>query len=563
MWRGPDYPGEVPTLGWSVLDWLTEYLVVPDGPLAGEPLILTPEQAQFVLDFYAIDHTTGKRSVRRGVLSRPKGWGKSPLVAALCIAEAVAPVVPNGWDADGDPVGVEWRELGFKPKVQILGVSEDQTANTWDPLLDMIREGPLVNEPGVEAMESFVNVPRGRIEAATSSSTSREGFRPIFAVFDQTESWIASNGGKKLAATVRRNLTKTGGSSVETPNSFRPGFDSVAEDSHKAWTLQQEGKLKNRTGILFDHREAPADTDITERDSMLVGLRRAYGCSANAPCYLAERGDHAPHEPGWVELPRILADFWDPSTDPSDGRMYFLNQITSASDSWLTQPEWMSCLIEGPAPVVRRDEPITLGFDGSRSRARGKADATALVACRVSDGYVWPLRVWEQPDDWRAPTSEPGARWEVPVSEVEAEVVQAFAAFSVVGFYADPAKWESYVANWEARYGKRLKVGTPSHPIAWWMTGGRSYLVAKAISSVETAVREGELKHSGSAVLTRHVLNSRRRIRGQTVQIGKEHPDSDRKVDAAVAMVLAWQARNDALAKGIGNRAAYAPRRIR
>jgi hypothetical protein len=47
------------------------------------------------------------------------------------------------------------------------------------------------------------------------------------------------------------------------------------------------------------------------------------------------------------------------------------------------------------------------------------------------------------------------------------------------------------------------------------------------------------------------------------VQIGKEHPDSDRKIDAAVAMVLAWQARIDALAKGIGNRTAYAPRRIR
>jgi hypothetical protein len=165
---------------------MTEWLIVPDGPLAGEPLILTPEQAQFVLDFYAIDHATGKRVIRRGVLSRPKGWGKSPLLAGLCIAEALAPVVPNGWDAAGEPVGIEWRELGFKPKAQILGVSEDQTANTWDPLLDMIREGPLVNEPGVEAMESFVNVPRGgsrpprarRRRARASARSSRSSTRP-------------------------------------------------------------------------------------------------------------------------------------------------------------------------------------------------------------------------------------------------------------------------------------------------------------------------------------------------------------------------------------------------
>ncbi len=557
MWRGPDYPGEFPTLGWLALDWLTEWLVVPDGSLAGESLVLTPEQAQFVLDFYRIDLATGKRIIRRGVLSRPKGWGKSPLLAGLTILEAIGPVVPDGWDADGEPVGRPWVSLGFKAKAQILGVSEDQTANTWDPLLDMIREGPLVNEPGVEAMETFVNVPRGRIEAATSSATSREGFRPIFAVFDQTESWVATNGGKKLAATVRRNLTKTGGSSVETPNSFRPGFDSVAEDSHKAWLLQRDGKLKNASGILFDHREAPADTDITDRESMLAGLRYAYGCSADAPCALTERGEHEAHDPGWAQLPRILADFWDPATDPADGRMYFLNQITSASDAWLTQPEWAACgpLRDTEPRVIDKREPITLGFDGSRSRTRGKTDATALVGCTI-DGHVWLIQAWEHPDNVD--------EWQVPTTEVEAVVRETFDKFNVVGFYADPAKWESYVADWEARYGKRLKVGPPSKPIQWWMTGGRTGLIAKALESFHTAVVEGEMSHNGSSVLTRHVLNARRKIRSGTVQIGKVHPDSEDKIDAAVAAVLAWQARVDAVAKGIGYKPTRAaPRRIR
>lgn len=556
-WRGPSEPGEFPTLGWLALDWLEEWLVVPDGPLAGEPLVLTPEQAQFVLDFYRVDLATGKRSVRRGVLSRPKGWGKSPLLAGLTLLEAIGPVVPDGYDASGEPVGRPWVSLGFKAKAQILGVSEDQTANTWDPLLDMIREGPLVNEPGVEAMETFVNVPRGRIEAVTSSATSREGFRPIFAVFDQTESWLATNGGKKLAAAVRRNLTKTGGSSVETPNSFRPGFDSVAEESYKAWRLQQEGRLKNTTGILFDHREAPADTDITERESMLVGLRQAYGCSADAECYLAERGDHPPHEPGWAQLPRILADFWDPATDPADGRMYFLNQITSASDAWVTQPEWKACGPERDAPerVIDSREPVTLGFDGSRSRTRGKADATALVGCTVRDGHVFLIRAWEQPDAAK--------EWGVPTAEVDAEVRDAFKRLNVVGFYADPAKWESYVADWEAAFGSKLKVGSSAHPVAWWMTGGRSGLIAKAVAQLHTAIVQREMSHDGSSTLTRHVLNARRKVRGETVQIGKEHPDSPNKIDAAVAAVLAWQARLDALAKGVGAARTSVPKRIR
>lgn len=560
-WRGPEYPGELPTLGWYVLDWMADWLVVPDGPLAGEPLILTPEQAQFVLDFYAIDPATGRRRIRRGIFSRAKGHGKSPLVGGLCIVEAVGDVVPEGWDADGNPVGRSWESLGYKPKVQILGVSEDQTANTWDPILDMIREGPLVNEPGIEAMETFVNVPRGRIEAVTSSATSREGFRPIFAAFDQTESWSPTNGGKRLASAVRRNLTKTGGSSVETPNAYRPGFDSVAEDSFKAYELQQAGRLKNSSGILLDHREAPADTDITDRDSLLAGLRVAYGCSAQAPCALAERGEHPEHEEGWVELGRVLADFWDPATDPSDGRMYFLNQVTSASDAWLTQPEWAAC---GPLRAderrtlteVDKREPITLGFDGSRSRVRGKADATALVGCTVRDGHVFTIRVWEQPDHV--------TEWQVPTIEVDAVVAETFKNYNVVGFYADPAKWESYVADWEARFGAKLKVGSKKHPIEWWMTGGRSGLVAKALAKFHTSVVSGELTHDGSSDLTRHVLNARRKIRNGTVQIGKEFPDSPNKIDAVVAAVLAWQARIDAVAEGIGSKPnRVAPKRLR
>lgn len=575
-WRGPDYPGEVPTLGWLVLDWMAEWLVVPDGPKAGEPLILTPDQAQFILDFYAIDLATGKRLIRRGVLSRPKGYGKSPLLAGMSIAEAIAPVVPDGWDASGEPVGRPWTSLGFKAKAQILGVSEDATANTWDPVLDMIREGPLVDEPGVEAMETFVNVPRGRIEAVSSSAVSREGFRPIFAVMDQTESWTATNGGKKLAATVRRNLTKTGGSSVETPNSFRPGFDSVAEDSHKAWKLQQEGKTRNASGILFDHREAPADTDLTDRESMLEGLRFAYGCSAEAPCALAERGDHDSHEPGWVDLGRVLADFWDPATDPADGRMYFLNQITAASDAYLSQPEWAGC-VDVEKVIADRDV-VTLGFDGSRGRAKGKPDATALVGCRVEDGHLFEIAVWEADD--KAPKDCNGQAcgkcwvcWEPPLVEIEAAIADAFKRFSVAAFYADPAKdWRSHVNKWEAAYatklvkspkGKTVQAGQ-QHPFEWWMTGGRSGLIQRAVEQFEGAVRNQDMTHDGSYALTRHMLNARRRLAHGKLAIGKESDYSPKKVDAAVAAVLAWQARLDAVAAGIKtSRARQVPKRIR
>ncbi|WP_257980323.1 hypothetical protein [Streptomyces sp. CB02959] len=71
---------------------MAEYLIVPDGPAAGEPLLLTDEQALFVLQLYALRPDfdgpairgrtlTNGRRIRRGVLSRPKGWGKLRLLS--------------------------------------------------------------------------------------------------------------------------------------------------------------------------------------------------------------------------------------------------------------------------------------------------------------------------------------------------------------------------------------------------------------------------------------------------------------------------------------------------
>jgi hypothetical protein len=561
-WRGPAYPGEVPTLGYHVLDWFAEYLIVPDGPLADEPLLLTDEQAQFVLNLYAVDATfdgpairgaalVNGRLARRAILSRPKGWGKSPVLGALCLAEALADVVLDGWDADGEPVGRPWTSLGFKAKIQVVAVSEDQTTNVWDPLLDMARGGPVIDAYDIDPLDTFVSVPRGRIEPVTSSSSSREGFRPIFSVLDQTESWTVGNGGVRLAAAIRRNVAKVNGCSVEAPNAFVPGDGSVAEKSHEDFKLQAARRSRGRAGgILLDHREAAADTDPTDPRSLMAGLAAAYGDSADA-------------NGGWVNLERIAEEYWDTSTDPQDARRFYLNQVTHASDSWLAQPEWAACVRHVddtlPEPVADQDL-ITLGFDGSRARARGVTDATALVGCRLSDGHVFLIRCWEQPD--KLP---PGQEWRVPTAEVDKTVRETFERFNVVGFYADPAKWESWIASWEAEFGTRLQVkATRANPIEWWITGGRSLQIVRALEQFHNAVLQREMTHDGSSTLSRHVLNARRRTSRSGVQIAKEHPDSPKKIDAAVAAVLAWQARVDAVAAGVEPpRPRYGARRIR
>lgn len=70
----PSAPGERPTLGHLVIEWIEENLAQPESQ-DYRPLTLTREQCEFLLAFYEIDPTTGRRKVQRGILSRSRGWG--------------------------------------------------------------------------------------------------------------------------------------------------------------------------------------------------------------------------------------------------------------------------------------------------------------------------------------------------------------------------------------------------------------------------------------------------------------------------------------------------------
>src|SRR5690606_807879 len=111
--------------------------------------------------------------------------------------------------------------------------------------------------------------------------------------------------------------------------------------------------------------------------------------------------------------------------------------------------------------------------------------------------------------------SGPGGRgWTPSPMEVDAEVRAAFARWQVVGFYADPSGWETHIAEWEARYGRKLRVkASRSEPIAAWPRG-KDTKASEYMDRFRSAVINGELSHDGSSALTRHVLNARRRATG-------------------------------------------------
>lgn len=544
----PQFDGDFPTLGYQVVDWIENYLTKPD-VADYVPFRLYQEQVDFIAEFYRLDPATGRRLYHRSVLSRPRGWGKSPLAAALCAAEGMGPVRFDGWDAEGQPVGAPWA-LERTPLVVIAAVSEDQVhTNTYSALLEMLDNADLYDDyPGLEPMGGQVNLPKGQIKPISASGASIKGARAVFGVMDQTEVWYRGNGGHKLAETMRSNAAKIGGTTLETPNAFVPGEESVAEESSKFAELIETGEAIG-SGVLWDHREAPADTDMSDAVSLTEGMRIAYGDSAGDPrgCAIHE----PPCDPGHVDLARLVTEVQDLNKDPQVSRSDFLNQITHASDAWMARYEWLAC--EDREKKVEPGDTIVLGFDGSRGRARGNADATALVAMRVKDRHLFPIRVWE--------ARQGETDWQAPAEEVDRVVRDVFDYYNVVGFYADPSGWQTHVAEWDAAFGRKLRIrATQNSPIGLWPRGKNSG-VAHLTEQFHQAVLDQEISHDGSAVVMRHVLNARRRrSKGGGYLLYKEFPESPAKVDAAYAAIMAFKACVDAQSRGLGKTRKQGPR---
>ena len=177
-------------------------------------------------------------------------------------------------------------------------------------------------------------------------------------------------------------------------------------------------------------------------------------------------------------------------------------------------------------------------FEFSRNRTP-VTDATAIVAERVSDGHIFPIQIWEEPKP--APDG-----WTIPATQVDRVMRDTLETFNVAAVFADPTRWETWIAGWEKDYGAQMRVrASRDHPMSWWANQAKQTAASEAL---HTAIIEGEMSHSDDPVLTSHVLHARRRPNRSGVTFGKSTPESEDKVDGLQAAVLAHRARTEVLA---------------
>ncbi|ROO51451.1 hypothetical protein EDC02_6329 [Micromonospora sp. Llam0] len=526
-WRDYDRTGEP-----GLIDYQT-----------GEEWRFTPGQRRFLHLWYAYDPRTGRWIWRRGVKRGAKGTGKDPMGAAMCDIELIGPC--HLVRRDGRWAGERHR----MPLVQIGANSEAQAKDVLRVANAMLsRETREFYSVDCGETRTILTDGGGRLEVLTASEQSTEGDPATFIWLNETHHMTESNGGHRTAKVARRNVGKSPASIqarvCDGTNAHEQGSDSIGERAYEAWQKQVSGQYPNlRQDILYDSIEAPPDLDLFDDAQRMAGLRAAY---MDAP---------------WADLQRLDGEVLDPETPMSDSIRYYFNGLGTREDAWIDPRKFDD--LARPGTVVADGDQIAMFLDCSKS-----SDATALVGCRISDGHVFVLGVWQRPHGAR------GKTWLAPRELVDATVRAAWDRYRVVWFGVDPGPgrddddeslyWMALIDGWHRDFHRRLRVWATSgartgtgNSVLFDMRiktpGGvrrNQEFTLAAMQCAEDIDENGTLTHDGNAVLRMHTHNARRRPNLWGESLGKINRASTKHVDCAVSMVGARMGRRLALNSG-------------
>jgi phage terminase large subunit-like protein len=442
---------------------------------SGEPMLLEEFQRAILGDCFA-------GAVETLVLL-PKKNGKTTLLAALALFHLL---------------------MTRDAECLIAAASRDQATILYDQAVGFVRRTPSL-EPHFVVQRGYRQISSrhddGRVRVLAADADTADGVIPTLALVDELHRHRSAD----LHGVFRDGLGPRHGQlvTISTAGDAEASpLGVMRAEARQLPLVSVEGRhtyARSADGAYALHEWAlEADEDV---DDMLV-VKQANPASWQTLAELAKRHDSFSMLPSqWA---RFACGIW------------------MAGGAWWLEPRtWRA------ARSAERLEPgdrVALGFDGSRT-----LDATALVACRLSDGLLSPLGVWERP--------EGRSEWEVPIGEVDAALAEAMERYRVARGYFDPPLWQSEIDEWARLYGAAAVVRFDTRRAA----------MMSAVERFRTDLAAGRLKHDGAAELTRHVLNAQVREARGGYWITKERASSQRHIDAAIAAVLAWEARCDVL----------------
>ncbi len=538
---------DFPTLGWQIADWIETFLCHGPGDVEGDAFEVDDEIAAFIAWCYRVhsegEDEEGRRQVQRAILSRPKGRAKSEIAGAIVCAEALGPVRFSHWAekgevsdwgyefAEGEPVGKPVRS----PYIRCLATEEDQSGNTYDNVVSMLTQGLAGEHFGLK-MGKEVGITRvflpdgGEITPSTSSSAAKDGGKETFAVADETHLYTTDQL-RKMYRTVARNTGKRKEGEpwmLDTTTAWQPGERSIAELASDKYQGTPVAEAVLKTGVLYDHRQAPEPKRFGDDRSLIKAMRDGYGPAAE-----------------WMDFKRIVRIVRDAEDPEAEAYRYWLNRPRLAGSQWLA-PEQIQAVIE--ERTLSPEEPVALGIDASEYD-----DHTSLIGC-TEDGHLFPVGIWGRPEDLQKDIP-----WAVPMDEVDEAVRWAFKELTVVRFYADPPILSnSLLPQWGRDFGakKITEFWTSSDGKMAAATGAlRTAIRQEAVTLSTDELRTDNAPRNGKPLFIWHLENARtRKVKikledkaEEAYIVTKDRRGSQKKIDSAPAAILAFAARNHAL----------------
>ena len=311
-------------------------------------------------------------------------------------------------------------------------------------------------------------------------------------------------------------------------------FDEVhAQPNRELWDVMALAQGARTEPLMIGITTAGVKTDSTGKDSLCYGLYQ-YGQKValgevNDPSFFFawwESFDQAAdfrNQATWREanpgFDDIVAakDFESVinRTPEAEFRTKRLNQWVSTSDTWLPAGSWDN-LIE--SHEVEKGASVVLGFDGSFN-----GDCTAIVGVTCEETpHVFIVEMWEKPDG-------ESADWQVPVMDVEQSIREACRKWQVEEIACDPFRW---ARTFQVLEDEGLPV------VLFPQTASR---MTPATARFYEAVMNKNLTHDGDPRMARHVSNATLKVDNRGSRLAKETRNSTRRIDLAVASVMALE----------------------
>jgi len=367
---------------------------------------------------------------------------------------------------------------------QVLVVASDQrqAENIFRAVARMIDLEPRLAER-THVYRDRIHVPEtdSELRALPADVGALQGWDPTLMIVDELHVVTADVWEAVVTAAGKRAESLT--LAISTPSDSK---ESVM------WSLVEHGRRGDDPSFVFVEYAAPEGCDVADRDAWRA---------ANPAL-----GDFL-HEDA---LEAILP----PKTRESAFRRYRLGQWVGQASAWLPWGVWDDL---GTRDVDPRER-VVLAFDGSAS-----GDSTALVGCTVDDPHLFVIGLWENPND---------PRWRVPREDVAKAVRDAFARYNVVELACDPWGWRSEIEAWAKEHGERR--------VLEWNTGAASRM-APATDRLYQAIVDGRLTHDAHPRLSAHMTNAVAKNTPMGDVINKDKRGSTRKIDAAVAAIVAHE----------------------